>query len=216
MRYYDSELEDKPKQKSNAVADTIRAQILQHAKSFKTSWVSLGRCLYSVYQDKHYYGWGHEKFEDYVEKEVGIKKATALKMLKAYIFLEEDEPAYLKEDFSETRKPNQVPGVDELSVLRLAKMKKELNKDDYRKLKAAVFDKGKDASALRKDLVSLMKERKPVNPEEERELRNEAAIRRLVNSLKSFKKDMDSLKLLPDEVIVEAKGLLEKLETHLP
>ena len=91
-------------------------------------------------------------------------------------------------------------------------LKKELLKDDYIKLKKAVFDKGKDASTVRQDLTAIMKERKPVDPEEERDKRNEAAIRKLYNALDAFKKDMEVLKLLPGDIVEEAQGLMSKLE----
>ncbi|MCK5082429.1 MAG: hypothetical protein KAR31_05940, partial [Candidatus Omnitrophica bacterium] len=66
-----------------------------------------------------------------------------------------------------------------------------------------------------KDLVAMMKERKPIDPEEERDKRNEASIRKLYNALDSFKKDMEVLKLIPDNIINEANDLMSKLEGQL-
>ena len=201
--------------KTDILRETLRDQILDHAKDFKTSWVNLGQSLYTVWQDKLYYGWGHEKFEYYTEREVGLKKEICLKLLKTYFFLEQEEPAYLSKEFVDERKSVQVPGVDEVNVLRLAKSKRELLKDDYKKLKNYIFEKGKSAALVRKELTAIMKERKQVDPDEEREQRNAVAIRKLLNSLKSFKKDMETLKLLPDEILAEAKELMDKLETHV-
>jgi hypothetical protein len=41
---------------------SLRYQILQHVKSFKTSWISLGQALYSAWKDKMYKeeGYCHE------------------------------------------------------------------------------------------------------------------------------------------------------------
>lgn len=203
-------------QDTDVLSDNIRKRVLTYSKDFKTSWVNLGQALYAVWQDKLYHIWGYEKFEHYTEKELGMKKSTALKLLKTYYFLEDNEPAYLKKEFAETREPVHVPGIDEINVLRLAKGKKELMKQDYDQLKRSVFDKGKDASSVRKDLVSMMKERKQVDPDEERDQRNAAAIKKLIFSIRSFEKDMEVLKILPDEVVTEAKELLSKLEEHLP
>ncbi len=215
MEFVDSVFDEKIKHKPDMIADQLREKILQHSKEFKTSWVNLGQALYTVWKDKFFIGWGYEKFEHYLEKEVSLKKTVALKLLKTYFFLEQDEPSYLKKEFVETRDPVQVPHYEAVNILRLARQKKELTRDDYAKLKNAIFEKGKDASLVRRDLVSMMRERKPVDPEEEREQRNLAAIRRLLNSLKSFKKDMETLKLAPSEFIQDAEEFISKLESHV-
>ena len=51
--------------------------------------------------------------------------------------------------------------------------------------------------------------------EEERDKRNEAAIRKLYYALNLFDKDMAVLKLLPDDIVKEAKELMTKLEKQL-
>ena len=198
-----------------ASADRIREALVAHAKNFKVSWVNLGQALYPVWKDKLFYSWGFDKFEYYTERELGIKQPTALKLLKTYFFLEQDEPAYLAQEFAENRKAAQVPDCDAVNVLRMARQKKELNREDYLQIKKAVFDDGKDASALRKDLTQMMKERKPVDPDEEREKRNADAMRRVLTALKTFKKDMETLKLAPAEILKEADELMQRLEKQL-
>lgn len=211
------EIEDMKKRysQSEVIGDDLRGNIVAFSKDFKTSWVRLGQALFVVWQDKYFKAWGYSKFEYYLEKEVGLKKDLALKLLKTYYFLEQDEPDYLKEKFGESREATQVPGYEAVNVLRLAKQKKEILKEDYVKLKKAVFEKGKDASWVRKDLTAIMKERKPIDPDEEREKRHEASIRRLVTSLKSFQKDMEALKLAPANIIQEAKEFMAKLESQI-
>lgn len=200
---------------ANYINDTIRQTIIDLSKDFKRSWIDLGRHLYAVWQDKLYRNWGFEKFEDYIEKEVGLKKPLATKLLKSYLFLEQDEPQYLDDEFKQTRDADKVPGYEEINFLRLAKHKKELTKQDYFKLKKDVFDKGKNATELRKDLTTLMKERKYVDPDQEREERSQSAIRRLITSIKSFQKDMETLRLIPDVVMKGTKELLSQLEEQL-
>jgi len=209
------EMEREDKKKSAVTADVIRDKLIGLAKDFKTSWVEMGRALYPVYQDKLYYNWGYEKFEHYVDKELGIKKATAVKLLKSYLFLEQHEPSYLDKEFAIDRDANIVPGCDEVNVLRLARAKTELTKNDFQKLKWAAFEKGKHASALRKDLVALMKERKPIDPEEERELRSQASLKKLLSAVKSFQKDMEVLKLVPADLLEESKALMKRLESEV-
>jgi hypothetical protein len=200
------------KKKDDLNAEALRMELAEYAKDFKVSWVHLGQGLYSVYRDKHYYAWGYEKFEDYVIRELGLKKPLALKLVKTYFFVEQEEPAYLKKEFSETREAVVVPGHESLDVLRLAKRRNELNRDDYAKLRKDVFDKGKDAALVKKDLTAMIKERKKVDPEEEREKRNQASIKRFLSALKNFKNDMDSLKLIEADIVEEAEELLKKLE----
>ncbi len=201
--------------KPDAMNDILREKVLEYAKDFKTSWVNLGQALYSVYRDKLYYSWGFEKFEYYVEGELGIKKQQCLKLLKTYLFLEQDEPAYLKKEFTESRDPINVPGYESINVLRMAKGKKELFKDDYLKIKKDVFEKGKDAAAVRKDLTAIMKERKVIDPDEERAQRNEASIKKAINALNVFKRDMETLQLVPEAIVEEASKLLDVLEMEV-
>ena len=203
------------KKNESMIDNAIRERVLQFSREFKTSWIKLGQSLYTVWEDKLFHAWGHEKFEHYCKNEVGLKKEISLKLLKTYFFIEQEEPNYLKEDFAEDREPVKVPGFEEANVLRLARQKKELTKDDYNAIRKAIFEKGKDASGARKDLTQLMKERKEVDPDEERDLRQQAALRKLLNSLKLFKKDSEALKLLPDDILEEARGFMEKLEKHV-
>ena len=198
--------------KDHILTDALRGELAEHAKAFKTSWVYLGQGLYSVWRDKMHQGWGYEKFEDYAANELGFKKPLAMKLVKTYFFVEQEEPAYLKKEFSETRGAAVVPGYESLDVLRLAHRRKELNRADYVGLRKAIFEKGKDSSAVRKDLTALIKERKQVDPDQERAARHQQSVKRFLNALKTFKQDMETLKLIEADIIAEAEGLLNKLE----
>ncbi len=200
------------KKLDNITADALRGQLAEHAKDFKTSWVFLGQGLYGVWRDKLFLAWGFDKFEDYVTSELGIKKPLALKLVKTYFFVEQEEPAYLKKEFSEAREAAVIPGYESLDVLRLARRNSQLNREDYVNLRKQVFEKGRDATAVRKDLTAIIKERKKVDPDEEREARHQASIRRFVNALKSFQKDIDALKLIEPDIAQEAVNLLAKIE----
>jgi len=140
----------------------------------------------------------------------------ALKLVKTYFFVEQDEPVYLKKEFSETRETANIPSYEGLDVLRLARTRKELTREDYTKLRKDIFEKGKEASIVRKDLTAIIKERKKIDPEQAREARHEQSVRRLVAALRSFKKDMETLKLVEPGIIEEAEGLLKRLESNDP
>jgi len=195
-------------------SEELREHIAQHAKDFKLSWVQLGQGLYSVWRDKLYHSWGFEKFEDYVVRDLGLKKPLALKLVKTYFFVEQDEPVYLKKEFAEVRDTVNIPSYEGLDVLRLARGRKELTRDDYTKLRKDIFEKGKEASLVRRDLTAIIKERKKIDPEEARDARHEQSVRRLVAALRSFKKDMETLKLADPDIIEEAEELLKRLETQ--
>jgi len=105
--------------------------------------------------------------------------------------------------------------LDAISVLRLAKSKKELTKDDYTELRKQVFDKGRAAGLVRKDLTMMMKERKKIDPDEEREQRNTAAVRRFMNAIRSFKKDAEALKLIKSDLVKKADELFRELESSV-
>ncbi len=201
-----------PSKKSDISSEALRLELAKHSKDFKISWVHLGQGLYSVYRDKLFQAWGYEKFEDYVIRELGLKKPLALKLVKTYFFVEQEEPTYLKKEFSEAREASVVPGYEGLDVLRLARRNNDLTREDYSKLRKDIFDKGKDASLVRKDLTALMKERKKIDPDEEREKRNQASIKKFLNALKNFKNEMESLKLIEADIVEEAEALLKKLE----
>ncbi|MDE2028468.1 MAG: hypothetical protein KGK03_01920 [Candidatus Omnitrophica bacterium] len=193
-------------------SEQLREHIAQHAKTFKLSWVQLAQGLYSVWRDKLYHAWEHEKFEDYCVRELGLKKPLALKLVKTYFFVEQEEPVYLKKEFAETRGTLNIPSYEGLDVLRLARGRKELTREDYTKLRKDIFEKGREATSVRKDLTAIIKERKAVDPQEEREQRHVQSVRRLVTALKTFKKDMETLKLGEPDLIEEAEGLLRRLE----
>jgi len=196
--------------------NSLRYHILQSAKNFKTSWIELGRALYSVWKDKLYKEWGYQKFEAYTAKEIGIRKQTAMKLLKSYYFLEKEEPAYLKEGYASASEPARLPNYEAVNILRLAKDRRALDNQDYAHLKRQVFQEGKDPSTLRKDLTTLIRQREELEPAEALEKRKTATLKRLLSTLKSLKKEIEIGKLLPASIIKEAAALISKLEEQLP
>ncbi len=200
------------KKKEDPLANHLREDMARASKDFKTAWVTLAQGLFTIYRDKLFHAWGFDKFEDYLVRELGLTKAMGNKLIKNYAFIENEEPVYLKKEFSESRESLVVPGIESVDILRLAHRNKELTRDDYMKLRKDVFDKGKDPTLIKQDLTALMKERKQVDPEEEREMRHTTSVRRFLTAIKSFKKDMESLKLLEADILEAADKLLVELE----
>ena len=175
---------------------SVRYKILESAKNFKTSWVELGQSLYSAWKDKLYKDWGYATFDAYTSKEIGIKKMTAMKLLKSYYFLEKEEPSYLVNDAEGSRSPAALPTMDAVNLLRLAKNKSTLDKSDYATLKRDVLEMGKDAREVKKDLTTMMREREELEPEEARRRRKTAIIKRLLGALRTLKADIEASKML--------------------
>jgi len=203
------------KMKNIGDKDSLRYHILENAKSFKTSWVELGRALYTVWKDKLYKDWGYGDFNIYTTKEMGIRKQTALKLLRSYYFLEKEEPVYLKKDFTAAQSAALVPTLEAVDVLRLAKNKKILDEEDYAHFKAEIFEKGKDAREVKKNMAVLIRERQELSPEDAWQKKKFTAVKRFLGTLKSLKQEIENAKLLPAQLIREAADLISKLEEEI-
>ena len=199
----------------NLDSGSLRYHILESAKNFKRSWIELGRSLYSVWKDKMYKEWGYVNFDVYVSREIGIRKQTAMKLLKSYYFLEKEEPQYLTQDYVKSADAANVPGYESIDVLRLAKSKKTLDNQDYANLKKEVFVNGKDAREVKKDLTALIRQRQEIEPEEAYKKKRLSTVRRFLGALKALMSECEISKLLPAAVIKEAGALIKKLEEEL-
>jgi hypothetical protein len=196
-------------------AGSLRYHILESAKNFKTSWIELGRSLYTVWKDKLYKDWGFGTFDIYTAKEIGIKKPTAMKLLRSYYFLEKEEPAYLKNDYTEKADTAKLPSYEAVDLLRKAKDKKALDQEDYSKLKKEIFEDGKDLQMVKRDLTSLIRQREELDPEEAYKRRRVATLRRFIGSLKALKQEAEISKLLPMSLIKETQELIKKIEKEI-
>ena len=195
--------------------NSIRHKVLRNVINFKTSWIELGQSLYSVWKDKLYRDWGYLTFEAYASKEIGVRKETAMKLLRSYYFLEKEEPQYLKREISDPSDAANLPSYEAVNLLRLAKNKKEIDDSDYESLKKNVFEKGRDARDVRKDLTTLIRQREELDPRETRNKRKSAAVKRVVATLKALKNDIETAKLLPSSTIKDIKDLIAKLEEEI-
>ena len=196
-------------------SESIRGQILANAKGFKTSWINLGQALYTVWKDKLYKGWGYDTFEAYTAKEIGIRKQTAIKLLRSYSFLEKEDPLYLKKDYNEEAEAATVPTYQSVDVLRLANNKKDLSKEEYASMKKGVLDMGKDALSAKKDLTSLMKQRQELEPEEAWQTRKATLVKRFLTTLKSLVLEAKRSNMMSAQTLNDTDKLILKLETEI-
>jgi len=195
--------------------ESMRYRILQSAKNFKRSWIDLGQSLYAAWKDKLYKEWGYMTFEAYTAKEIGVKKPTAMKLLKSYYFLEKEEPAYLRKENPGEDAAAVAPSYESVNVLRLAKDKKGLDGSDYTALKRDVFGLGKDAGDVRKALTGIMREREEVDPEEAREKKRQAVLRRFLGTLNAMKRDIETSKMLPSSMVKDISELISRIESEI-
>ena len=207
---------EKMAQKLRETSDNpVRLHVLETAKGFKNSWIELGRALYAVHQDKLYKEWGFATFEAYTSKEIGIRNQTAVKLLRSYSFLEKEEPGYLKDENGDASDPAKIPSYESVNALRLAKNNKSLDNDDYENLKKGVFEEGKDALEVRKDLTSMIRERKELEPEEARAEKRVVVIRRFLSTLKSLKMELETTKMLPASLTKDVDALIKRVEEEM-
>jgi hypothetical protein len=193
-------------------SSSMRYQVLENVKKFKTSWIGLGQAFYTVWKDKMYKEWGYSSFDSYVAKEIGIRKQTALKLLRSYYFLEKEEPHLLRKEYSEEAPAVSVPSYESIDALRLAKNKKDITKDDYEQIRKNVFEEGKDARQVKKELTSLIKQREELQPEDAWQKKKLAHLRRLISMMKSVREEIKVSKLLPAKLITDIEKLIGKLE----
>lgn len=213
--YKTKSIENLEQKIQDADEGSLRQHILRNAKDFKTSWIELGRALYAVSKDKLYKEWGYSTFETYTSKEIGIRKQTALKLLRSYYFLEKEEPDYLKNDYAESTDAALVPSYESIDILRQAKNKKDLDAQDYAGLKKAIFEKGKDVQEVKKDLTNLIRQRRELEPAEARQEKRLSLLKRFLGNLKTITRELETAKLGPASLVKEAEGLIKKIEAQI-
>ena len=194
---------------------TLRHKALENAKSFKTSWIELGRILYTIYNDKAYKGWGYSTFEVYAAKEIGIRKQTAVKLLKSYYFLEKKEPAYLRKKYKEETDTASIPTYESVDILRLASRKRDLGEADYASIRESVLEKGKDARDVKKALTTLIRRREELEPAEAREKKREALLKRFLSTLKSIRDEIRASTIFSAKVLKDTDKLITELESEI-
>lgn len=193
--------------------DPLRREVLRQAKNFKESWIELGRALYTVWKDKLYRGWGFSTFDLYTAKEIGIRKATSLKLLRSYCFLEKEEPGVLRA-YSSDPSSTTLPAFESVDLLRKAKNGKVLDDDDYSDFKQKVFN-GTETAEAKKELTALIRQRKELDPEEVWEKKRQAQLKRLVSILRSVGDEIQSQKLAPASLARDISSLVQRIESEL-
>lgn len=198
-------------------SETLRKKTLEVAKRHKASWIELGQYLYTVYKDKHFREWGFLTFDAYCAKELHLRQATAMKLLKSYYFLEKEEPRFVKEAMSEEEEAadKRVPSYESVNLLRLARENSEISAEDFSDLRQAVLVQAKEPKEVRTQVKKILEETAGEETTEERDRRRNSRIKRMVSFLTTLKREMESDDLLPKYLIKQIDELRQKLEDQI-
>ena len=190
--------------------ESFRYKVLDSAKSFKSSWIELGQYLFTIYKDKMFKDWGYLTFEAYCSKEIGIRQATAVKLLKSYSFLEREEPAFLKNQSLGETKPSQIPSYESVNALRLAKASDRITESDYKKIREDILENPKEETEVKKKIRYILKSHSKPLSDEEKEEKKGAALKRILTSLRNTKNELQELSF-PGKVVKQIDQLIDLL-----
>ncbi len=202
---------------------SIRHATLKAARDFKMSWIRLGQMLHQVYRQKSFKEWGYMTFEGYVTKEIGVRQQTASKLIKSYLFLEREEPLYVRAETisdeankleGEKELPSaKIPSYEAVDALRRAKGK--ISEEEYYDLRKEAFENGREGKEIRQKAALIMREKEPPDPEKVRVQRRQLVLGRLLKTLKSFSEETEHAKFLPKALVSQLNDLAEKIEREL-
>lgn len=199
---------------ANVQPGTLRYEALEAARRFKVSWIDLGRVLWTVQKEKKFREWGYLTFDAYCVKEVGIRAATAKKLLHSYFFLEKEEPSILKRLTSQSS-PAQLPSPESVQILRSLKNRSQVGSEDYERVRSKVLEEGKEAPEIRREVRTLLESAAPPLSEEAETARTKSALRRMISTLRAIRHRLSEADWVPKKLLDEIEGLVKKLEGTL-
>ena len=192
--------------------DSFRYKILGAARDFKSSWIALGQYLYTAYKDKLFKDWGYLTFEAYCSKEIGIRQATGLKLLNSYHFLEREEPTFVKREFLEDKNPNEIPRLESVNALRLAKDGGRITEKDYRELREDILENPKEESEAKKKIRTYVLKNTP-KTEKDKEISKTASLKKLLVYLRGSRHEVSGLEA-PKKIVQKMDELILILEDY--
>jgi len=163
-------------------ADAERVFVLERARRFKRTWIELAQALVEVRERETYLRWGYGSFDEYVTRELRLKRGTVDKLCASYGFLRANAPRLARDDASELGDVAQpVPSWQAVDFVARAEERGAAPAEVLDEMKHAVFDEGAPAPALSRKYREVAF---PVGEEERRERLNAqiiAAARRLAD-----------------------------------
>lgn len=158
---------------------SLRREVLEGARRFKSAWVELGRLLVDVKRKSLWREWGYPSFERYCSRELFIRSATADKLTASYGFLERHEP-----DLARQRSDGRAPPFEVIEVLSRAEAAGRLSDTGWRELRDEVLDRPPTPAAMNKRLTEKFgpPPAAPTPPKADRLEKLAAAARRLADA----------------------------------
>ena len=162
--------------------DTERVFVLERARRFKRTWIELAQALVQVRERETYLRWGYGSFDEYVTRELRLKRGTVDKLCASYGFLRANAPRLARDDasdFADVVQP--VPSWQAVDFVARAEERGAASAEVLDEMKHAVFDEGAPAPALQRKYREVAF---PVGDDERRERLNAqiiAAAKRLAD-----------------------------------
>ncbi|MCK9570020.1 hypothetical protein M0R72_13845 [Candidatus Pacearchaeota archaeon] len=163
----------------------IRARALIAMRTFRANWWELGKLLTDIAYGGDYKEWGHDDFEVYCARELGLKKENVRKLMSSYNYLRQKTPEKI-ELLDRGNLSFSVPDYKTVEMLKRVSDNDTISEDQVNEFHAAAFSGEIDESELRKKIreaiaETTLPEMDSVNADRHKEL---AAILRTARALR--------------------------------
>jgi hypothetical protein len=186
----------------SASADPFRQTVQSAARRFKSTWVELGKLLVKVRDGELHEAWGFESFEAYCSKELHIRKATALKLVRSFGFLARHEPKAVDDEAL----PQKAPAFEVVEVLADAEERGQLTDREYKDIRDSIWNPERSTAELKREFT----ERFPRPAAEPRP--TSLTVRRLAQAARKLASELASCSDVPSAVADRAAALADDVE----
>jgi hypothetical protein len=126
--------------------DDERVLVLERAKRFKRTWIELAEALVNVREGETFLRWGYGSFDEYVTRELKLKRGTVDKLCASFGFLRANAPRLVRDEADDVVGP--VPSWQAVDFVARAEERGAASPEVLDEMKRAVFDEGAPAPAL--------------------------------------------------------------------
>ena len=126
--------------------DAERVRVLERAKRFKRTWIELAEALVEGREGETHRRWGYGSFDEYVTRELRLKRGTVDKLCASYGFLRANAPRLLRDAPDDYVRP--VPSWQAVDYVARAEERGAAPPEVLGEMKRAVFDEGAPAPLL--------------------------------------------------------------------
>jgi hypothetical protein len=183
--------------------DPARADVLQRARRFKSSWIELGEALSSVRRTGDFKRWGYESFEDYTKVELHLRPETVEKLLGSYLFLKKRAPQVLGRDGLSSS----IPSYQAVDFLRRAE-ENDAPEEAVSQIRTRVLEEGAGLPSIVRQFRDVVF---PVD-EGEKKQRDVSAV---LNVAKRLRELLDETRVVPKKLAAEVGQTLDRLLEHV-